>query len=95
MKKFIEAYEENVSKESEQIRLRKKHSINDQNVVVVEKNNFFKFTVRSIANLVHVGATIILVGLAVIGLICIMYESTRLPLIKILNDIFIQIRLEG
>ena len=34
------------AKEKEQIRLKKKHQIDQENVVVVEKSNTYKFTIK-------------------------------------------------
>ena len=36
------------AKEKEQIRLKKKHQIDQENVVVVEKSNTYKFTIKTI-----------------------------------------------
>ena len=35
------------AKEKEQIRLKKKHQIDQENVVVVEKSNTYKFTIKT------------------------------------------------
>ena len=56
------------AKEKEQIRLKKKHQINQENVVVVEKSNTYKFTIKTIIAFIKLIATVTLLILAVIGL---------------------------
>jgi hypothetical protein len=87
LKKFVEAYEEEIEQQKEQQRLHSKHDIEDENVIVVEKSNMIKFSVKSICAIIHVGATIVLLTLAAVGLLCIIYPETRGPL----QDVVIQI----
>lgn len=94
MKKFIEAYEEDEAFHKKQNHLHKKHMIEDENIVVVEKNNIIKFSITSMVGLLRFTASVVLVILASIGLLCIIFEETRLPLINLLNDIVTQIRVE-
>ena len=56
------------AKEKEQIRLKKKHQIDQENVVVVEKSNTYKFTIKTIISFIKLIATVTLLILAVIGL---------------------------
>lgn len=94
MKKFIEAYEEDEAFHKKQNHLHKKHMIEDENIVVVEKNNIIKFSITSMVGLIRFVASVVLVILASIGLLCIIFDETRLPLINLLNDIVTQIRME-
>ena len=55
------------AKEKEQIRLKKKHQIDQENVVVVEKSNTYKFTIKTIISFIKLIATVTLLILAVIG----------------------------
>lgn len=41
-----------IDKENEQKRLKEKHSIEDKNIIVVEKSNIFKFTVKTVILLI-------------------------------------------
>lgn len=94
MKKFIEAYEEDEAFQKKQNHLHKKHMIEDENIVVVEKNNIIKFSLTSMVGLIRFVASVVLVILASIGLLCIIFDETRMPLINLLNDIVTQIRVE-
>ena len=60
MKKFLEAYEEETARQQKQQRLHTKHNIEDDNVVVVEKSNMLKFSVKSLGILLRFSATVIL-----------------------------------
>lgn len=91
MKKFMEALEEQQEFEKKQKKLHDKHEITDENIVVVEKNNMIKFSVRSIASAIRLIAVFIMLFLAVTGLICIIYPETRKPLQGIYRDALSQI----
>lgn len=91
MKKFMEAYEEETAKQQEQKRLHTKHDIEDENVIVVEKSNMVKFSIKSLGVIIRSGATIILLCLAAIGLLCIIYPETRQPLQDVVVQIFSQL----
>lgn len=91
MKKFMEALEEKQEFEKKQKKLHEKHSIKDENVVVVEKSNMIKFSLKGIATIIRLTATCIITVLAIIGLTCIIYPETRRPLKIILGQTFNQI----
>lgn len=91
MKKFLEAYEEEAAKQQEQKRLHTKHDIKDENVIVVEKSNMIKFSIRSIGVVIRAGATMALLCLAAIGLLCLIYPETRQPLQDVIVQIFNQL----
>ncbi len=63
--------------ENEQLQLHRKHNIKDNNVVVVEKTNMTKFTVKMAIRFIKLIATISLLILAVIGLTTLIYPETR------------------
>ena len=65
------------AKEKEQIRLKKKHQIDQENVVVVEKSNTYKFTIKTIIAFIKLIATVTLLILAVIGLTTLVYPTLR------------------
>lgn len=87
----MEAYEEETAKQQEQKRLHTKHDIEDENVIVVEKSNMVKFSIKSLGVIIRSGATIILLCLAAIGLLCIIYPETRQPLQDVVVQIFSQL----
>lgn len=79
-KQFLAAIEEEAVKKQKQEELHAKHNIQDKEVIVVEKSNMIKFSVRSIVALVRLCATILLLFLAAVGLLCLIYPETREPL---------------
>lgn len=91
-KRFLEAYEESREEQVEQRKLHEKHKIADENIVVVEKNNMIKFSVRSAAALVRMAASILLLILAAIGLLCLIYPDTRTEFMQIANHLYIQVK---
>lgn len=54
--------------EKQQKELKRKHRIDEKNVIVVEKSNMTKFLIRTIGNVVRISATILILILASIGL---------------------------
>lgn len=78
--------EEAEKKAQEELRI--KHHIDDEKVLIVEKNNVFKFTVKTVAAMIRVAASVIVLILAIIGLLSLLYPSTRAELITV----FLQIK---
>ena len=68
--------------------VRAKHHVSDEKVLIVEKNNVFKFTVKTAVAMIRVVAGGIILILASIGLLSVLYPSTRSALITI----FLQIK---
>lgn len=77
-----------IDKENEQKRLKKKHSIEDNNIIVIEKNNIFKFTVKTVILLIRAITGITLFCLAAIGIFTLLYSDLRQVFISILSEIF-------
>lgn len=95
MGKIKKGLVENVKKEIEfkedQKKLKKIYSISDQNnVVVVEKTNAYKFTVKTIISIIKTGATVVLLTLAVIGLTTLIYPTIRHEFFMIGQNIYEQ-----
>lgn len=59
----------------------------DEDVVVVEKSNAYKFTVTVLINVIKTLATIIILILAAIGLITLIYPTTREAVLQVLYSI--------
>lgn len=76
----------------EQLRLKKKHQITQDGVVIVEKSNLYKFTVKTAISLIKLIATILLLTLAVIGLSTLIYPNIRQEFLTILLDVFTQLK---
>lgn len=72
--------------EKKQSQLRKKYSIDD-NVRVVEKNNFLKFFLNLFINFGRTIATIIICGFAVVGVFSIIYPETNEALKNVFFDL--------
>lgn len=78
--------------EEHQARLREKNEIADESVVVVEKSNLAKFTVKTLAAILRSAALIVLLSLAAVGVICLIYPSTRLLFFSIFNGTIDQLQ---
>lgn len=89
---FAAAAREELEKEEEQKRLREKHNISDENTLVVEKDNTFKFTVRMLGRFIRFIATVSLLVLATVGIISLLYPEVRAELMEVLFGIYEQAR---
>lgn len=75
-----------------QIRLKNQYGISqDKRVVIVEKSNTFKFTIKTLANTIHVIATALLLFLALVGLSALLYPDSRDILWNIAEDVIKQL----
>lgn len=77
--------------EKQQNELKRKHGIEGENVIVVEKSNMTKFLVRTIGNVIRIFATIIILILASVGLTTLLYPQIRNELLIILRQIIEQL----
>lgn len=91
MKKFknvgIREYKQKEKERQKQEKLLKKHNLEKENVVVVEKANVIKFLIKTLINIVKVTGSIILIILATIGLVGLIYPETRNAYYEIYNSI--------
>lgn len=71
-----------IDKQNEQLHLKEKHNIQDENIVIVEKTHIFKW----IALLLRIIFTIILFAMAAIGIFTLLYPDLRQEFIKILFE---------
>lgn len=85
-KALVEKIEEEQEEERHQRQLKDKHGIEDENVVVVEKFSLTKFITKTFISFVKTLATIMLLVLAAVGIIALIYDEVRNPLIDILKD---------
>jgi len=83
---FIEAMEQEQQQIEEQTKLKEKHNIEEENVIVVEKSNMVKFTIRLVIRAIKFIFTLILLFLAMVGMIALIYPIPRADL----KDIFLQ-----
>ena len=59
-KTLVSAAKADLAQEQEQKRLRKKHHVEEEGLLIVERDNLLKFFVRCLASMVRIGATIFL-----------------------------------
>ena len=93
MNKFKKGLVKDIQKEKEfekeQQNLKEKYSLDvSDDVVVVEKTNAYKFTVKMLVNAVKALATICLLVLATIGLITLIYPNSRNAFFDIMSSIY-------
>lgn len=84
--------EEEQAEEQKQEKLKKKFGIKGKNVVVVERTNTFKFTVKTLGAILRFAATSALIILAFIGIVALFYEGPREELLIIMREVMEQIK---
>lgn len=93
MSKFKKGLVKDIQKEKEfekeQRDLKEKYSLDvAEEVVVVEKSNAYKFTVKMIVNAIKALATICLLALATVGIITLIYPNSRNAFFDIMDNIY-------
>ena len=86
-KGFVAEYKNKKQQEAQENRIKQKHHITDENVVVVEKSNTLKFIIRVLVLFLKTAAWITLIILAAVGILCLVYPETRWALFDILSGI--------
>ena len=70
---------------SKQSKLKEKYNVSDKDIIVVEKNNFIKFFVKTLGAIIRILIWIIFLALACVGIISlVLYPVPR----KEVSDIF-------
>ena len=87
----VKINKEAAEREEQEI-LKKKHNIQDEDVVVVEKSNMVKFTVNTFIRLVKLIATIMIIILATLGAMSLIYPEPRADMVEIVYNIFTSVR---
>ena len=87
-KGFVREFNENKKHEIEENKIRQKHNISDEKVVVIEKSDTVKFLFKVFLNGIKTAAWIILIILAAVGMMCLIYPETRTEFFKIISEIF-------
>lgn len=85
---FVSGYNKKLEEAEKQSKLKHKHKIEDENVLIVEKTNTWKFTIRVLILLVKTAAWIILVAFAAVGVLSLIYPETRMELFYLISKIF-------
>ncbi len=86
-KGFAAEYNDRIKQQNEENRIKEKHRITDENVVVVEKANTLRFIIRITVLLLKTAAWITLIILAAVGILCLIYPETRTEFFRILAEI--------
>lgn len=74
--------------EKKQDHLKEKYHVDEkENIIVVEKANMIKFFIRHCISLFHLIFQIALIILAIIGLLAIVYPTTRIALWQTMLDL--------
>lgn len=81
---FAKEAKEALKQEAEQKQLQEKHGIQDNNTLIVEKNNLFKFCIRCFTKIVKIFVTAGIFLLASVGLMSLIYPDVREELMKVL-----------
>ncbi len=76
-----------IDENNEQQRLKNKHNIENENILVIEKSNTFKFTVKTVILLIKTLAGTALLCLSAIGVFTLLYSDLRQNFISILVEI--------
>ena len=86
-KGFTAEYNQRIQQQTEENRIKEKHHITDENIVVVEKSNTLKYIIRIMVLLLRTAAWITLIILAAVGILCVIYPETRAALFDVLSGI--------
>lgn len=78
---LVQEYHEKLEYEQHQEQLKKKHNIEDENIVVVEKDDKVKFFIRLLISFIKTVSAICITILAAIGIISLIYPAIREELI--------------
>lgn len=92
-KNLVEEIKKEKQFQHEQERLHEKYNIKEAEVLVVEKSNLYKFTIRSIGNVIRIAATLLLLLLAAIGLMTLVYPQIRGEWMNAMHEIYEQLQL--
>lgn len=76
-----------IDENKKQQQLKNKHNITDENIVVIEKSNTFKFTVKTIILIIKTITGTALLCLSAIGAFTLLYTDLRQNFISILMEI--------
>lgn len=89
-KGLVQEVKQKQNDEEKQRKLREKHFIDD-NVIVVEKSNTMKFTVKTMGSILKIFAGSILIVLASVGTCTLLYPTLRIEFIAIVQEFMMQL----
>lgn len=79
---LVKQVKEENEKQKEQLQLKEKYGVKQEDVVIIEKNNFIKFFIITLARIIRTAASIIIFFLSVTGLAALIYPVSRMELIR-------------
>lgn len=87
-KTLVNHINEQKIEEKKQSYIRKKYGIcEEEKVIVVEKNHWIKFIIKTISAIIKVTCQIAILMLSMIGLMTILYPEIRYPFLSLLYSI--------
>lgn len=89
---LVNEYRERQEFCKEQKRLREKHSIQDDRIIVVEKKHYVKTALSIVWSIVRGLFTIFIFLLATVGALALIYPSVRTELMDVVKTILITVR---
>lgn len=78
---LVAEYQEKLEYEQHQAELKKKHNIESEDVVVVEKDDKIKFFIRLLISFIKTTSAICITILAALGILSLIYPAIRSELI--------------
>lgn len=84
---FVSQVKEEQQKQREQKKLHRKHHLQDETVVIVEKSHLMKFLIRSAFRIIRLTAVTAIFALATLGSMALLYPEVRNPLLGVLWEI--------
>lgn len=89
---LVTAVKTEEAEKKEQKRLHEKHHVEDQTVKIVEKDNFVKFTIRTLAGIFRYIAAVVLFVLATIGVMSLLYPNVRAELFVVAGQLWTELQ---
>ncbi|MDY2960024.1 MAG: hypothetical protein SOR72_04415 [Hornefia sp.] len=90
--KYMEAVSEQKEFEKNQEKLHEKYEDIEDEKVIVETSNSYKFTVNLIKNITKGIAGIMSIILSTIGILTLIYPNIRYEFFKVLNQILLEVK---
>lgn len=84
---FVKKIKIEQKRQQEQEKLRSKHHLQQEGVLIVERTNMVKFLIRVTGRIIRILSAGILFTLSVIGLLALLYPTVRRELFMVLSRI--------
>lgn len=77
--------------EKKQQELKQKYQVKDENVLVVEKTNLYKFTMHMIGVIIRTAAAILIFFFAAVGVLALIYPGPRGQMLLLIDQLIAQL----